>query len=77
MKKNNKNFVKLLKAKIIACRKMQDYMTGKGNYERADYYKKMRWNYEDVLDIFTKKAKFDEEVRMHEIELEEIEERGL
>ena len=52
-------------------------MTSKGNYERADYYKKMRWNYEDVLDIFTKKAKFDEEVRMHEIELEEIEERGL
>ena len=75
MKKQD--LIKLMKAKIIATRKMQDYMTSKGKYDRAEYYKKQRWNYEDLLEIFTSESKFKSEMKLYSLELEEVEKESL
>ena len=77
MKKNNKNFARLLQAKIIKCREMEDFMNGKGAYDRAQAYRKERWILEDILEIFTDSKAFNEEVKMNELTLWEMEERGL
>ena len=70
-------FIRLLKAKILEARRMQDFLTSTGRYERAEVYKRTRWNYEDILDLLTKPSEFEKDWNAHFDELMEIEKEGL
>ena len=74
MRITKENIIKLLKAKIISARQVEDYKRSKEDYERAEYWKKLRWSYEDLLEIFSDNELFEKEMKMYESILEDIEE---
>ena len=76
MKITKENLIRLISAKIVKARKMQDYCASTGKTDRAEYYKFKRWNYEDILDIVSNPLKFNEEWNDHFEELMEIEKDG-
>ena len=50
MKRTLANIKKLIEAKIIQYRKLQDEQQSAGNYERAEKYKIRRWELEELLE---------------------------
>lgn len=74
MKYSKEKFIKLLKAMIISARGVQDEKESKGDYERADYWKKKRWILEDLLEMIEDPKAFEREYKFYSSLIEEIEE---
>ena len=73
MKRTKENLIKLLKAKILKEGRMEEWCKKKGNLERAEVWKRLRWNTEEFLELLTNYEKFNDEWDLHKWEIAEVE----
>lgn len=59
MKRNLENVKKLIEAKIVYYRKLQDEADKKGNIEGREMYKYYRWALEEILENISNNKEFD------------------
>ena len=68
MKRTLANIKKLIEAKIIQYRKLQDEQQSAGNYERAEKYKIRRWELEELLEDLESEKSFKVAYRFYNVE---------
>ena len=64
MRFTKEKLIKILEGKCVKYRKLQDYFSYLGfpdhyNPEKAEFYKKARWEIEDILDMLGDPIQFE------------------
>lgn len=74
MKRNLENVKKLIEAKIVYYRTLQDKANKKGNIEGKEMYKFYRWALEEILENISSNKEFNINWKFYDVEKKDYEE---